>query len=135
MCYCMNPTEPMDMEDFRTKIFVDEEKGVVAASKKLEPTEFINTLVKYKLPIWGLSPNSKIFNKLLMPHRVVAKAKCAEGDKFDLEKGKKIALEKLDAKIQRMHTERIVEFNIWYTETLKEAVRIMDRKGITRVIG
>lgn len=134
MCYCMNPVEPMDMDEFRTKVFVDREKGVVAVSKRLDPMEFINTLAKYKLPVWGVPTNSKMFNKLLMPRRVVAKAKCAEGDKFDFEKGRKIALKKLDDKICDMHTKRLAEFNIWYVENLKEAIRVMDRKGITHVI-
>lgn len=135
MCNCACGNAYVDPDIYRTKVVVDTAKGVVVAYKELDPYELLLTMAKYNLPVTGIKENGKVFNYLLMPKKVFAKAKCAEGDVFDYEKGRKIALDKLDAKLKVMRSKRLAYFNAWYLHTLKEAVRVMDRKGYTCIVG
>jgi hypothetical protein len=120
----------------RERYFVNEEKRTVTVKADVSvcvPVFILKTIAQEQLPV-GFSPES-LYPFGLYGHddiQMTATAKCSPEDEFDVDKGKKIALAKLEAAAYERFVYALVNWNAElqrFTESVNKMTRDFVVKG------
>lgn len=110
------------MSNFTERYFIDEEKKVVVCKLEYCGTALICDMCKNGWPGDDM---------LLLPDTFIGKAKCAPGDTFDIEKGKKIAYKRAIAKLNTKKVKvlrRFINLHIEICNELTQEVNKLTKK-------
>lgn len=102
-------------KDMVNKVVIAEIEDIQFDAFKKINKNFVSTVTS-KIHLIPVSDSTEY----LMPYKMKAVARCVDGDKFNYEKGKQIALRKLDEKYENAVNKRIARFLMDMNSVLTE---------------